>query len=314
MDDFVTDDYDATSEEGVVRGQWRHIIAPVAAALITIAVCITFILTCLATPKVRRDTSKWLQVLVAFFVLISGILDTFFQSAHETRANEIWKLKGFCKFLLPLHQSFYLLIPLGLVAVSLERLVSLWKGKEKGSSFTKKTTLVVGIILVVVCVVSSYIIHGVQGEVEVKIVDDARWCEASTEQRDILHHSEEAGFILLVLVTIILVVKFIKVRHCDGETYPPDRILPFIFGNLVEIVQVLLSMVIADLLFKFFSMDNLGELIVLLIWLLGQSDTRAALRTACCPYLTEKKDGDAEWPKVVRQNSLTITWASLRLK
>ena len=287
MDDFVTGNYDATGGEGEARGQWRHIIVPLAAALITIAVCITFILTCLTTPKIRRDTSKWLQILVALSVLIYGIADNFYRSAHETGANRLWELKGFCGFFLPLRRSFSLLTSLAMVAVSLERLVSLWKAKKQGSSFTKKATLVVSAVLVVVCLVLSYIIHNVVGEVEVTTTDGVTSCEVSTKIARILGKIVPVAPIVNFLLTVIMICKLIKVRHCDGEAYPLDRILPFILGNCVMVVHVILSMVIA--------MNHLAAyLVVLLIWLLGQSDTRNAIRTACCPCLPEKKDGDVE--------------------
>ena len=294
MGDFVTDGYDSSGGDDK-PGEWPYIVAEIASTVITIAVCITFILICLTTPKVRKDTSKWLQLLVATSVLSFKMTDIFIALAGDTGAHRLWKLRGLCDFLLPLHKGLKLLIPCGVGVVSIERLVTLWKGMRTASSFTKKTAAVVSGVLVVAILVFCYTIHIVYGGSGTVKIDGVYICAVADEVVAVYKAINPVAPVILLLLTIIMVGRLIKARHCDGDEYPRDRILPFILGNVLMIMGAFLAMGVANVKGGArLSAFNPVPIIVLLIWLLGQSDTRTVVRTNCCPCLPDKNNGDVQ--------------------
>ena len=114
--------------------------------VVVLAISLAHIVICVGVPKVRADPSKWLQLLVVISILLSLLLNLAHGWGRHTGLHVIWTAPGLCQVVMPLVMALVMLINTGFILVSIERLVTLWKGKTTGSAFSQRATAILGAV------------------------------------------------------------------------------------------------------------------------------------------------------------------------
>ena len=142
----------------------------------------------------------------------------------------------------------------------------------------------------VVLVLSYGIVHGL-GHVTMWIYRGVNYCTFVPRAEPVFIIVDEIeGFIISVL-TVFLIGRLCKTR-CRGEgKYPMDKVIPVIVGNVLYMFAVGMKAPMNDIVLWLYLVI---VIIVLLVWLLGESDLRQPLQETCCPCCSSMEDEENE--------------------
>ena len=175
--------------------------------------------------------------------------------------------------------------------LSLERLVTLWKEETTGSAFSKRATAILLAVTVAVVLELSYgIVHGL-GHVTMRIYRGVNYSTFVPRAEPVFIIIDEIeGFIILVL-TVFLIGRLCKTRCCGEGKYPMDKVIPVIVGNVFYIFAAGMKASMNDIVPWLYLAI---VIIILLVWLLGESDLRQPLQETCCPCCSSREDEENE--------------------
>ena len=286
----VFDEYtDLPSVETFVVADVPVVFIMVASVLASI-ICIAHIATCLGSPKVRADPSKWLQLLTVLSLLVSFLLDLTDGWGPQIGLNRIWGIPGLCQVLQPTIAALTILFTTGLILVALERLVALWKDGDPGPAFSQRTTAILLAITVAAAFVFSYGICFGLGGVHFSHYGSVYFCTYSEGSHHTFFILNFVGAVVVVILTAFLIGRLCKVR-CVGETYPMDKALPVIAGGLVFTIYFLVM---------FFTGNSIPwiHLVALpaipAIWFLGDKDLRRQFKKICCRCCLQEDEDETK--------------------
>ena len=257
--------------------------------IVIVALSLAHIVICVGVPKVRADPSKWLQLLVVTNILLSVLINLAHGYGQHTGLHVIWTVPGVCKVVAPLIMALGPLLSTGLILVSLERLVTLWKEETTGSAFSQRATAILLAVTIGVALVLGYgIIYGV-GDVHTITYHGANYCTIGPGGLPFFMVVVQIEGLILLILTAFLISRLCKTRCCDGGNYPLDKVVPVIVGNVLYVISDGLKIAIGDIrIVPWIYM--MMVIILLLAWLLGEGDLRRALMKTCFPCCLSGED------------------------
>ena len=100
--------------------------------------------------------------------------------------------------------------------------------------------------------------------------------------------------LIIFILTVFLIGRRCKERRCGDGNYSVDKVVPVIMGNVFCVFADGVKAYIADILPWVYLVI---VVLILLVWLLGESDLRRPLKRICfpcCPPEEGEEDDDEE--------------------
>ena len=274
--------------------------------IILIGLCLTYIIVVLRTPKLRDDHAKWLQLAVASSILLDSSVDILYVIAEVTHLHHAYLIQGVCQVFLPVIWATAFLNVLGMVAVTIERLMSLWRGNDRVAGFGQTLTLVIiaGLTFISWATPIAFI-YGFGG---VHVRYNGRYgiysCEGTPTAHIILMLLLGLDSPALFLINFLLIGRLCKSQRCDAEPYEVGKIIHVIISNFILVFSDALVVIARDITGSRFGVGPFVLIAIMLLWLLADSTVRKPLRAMCCPCCPHAPQDDDRLDLVVNYSAV----------
>jgi len=273
-------------------------IASISIGATVLGLSLGFIIVTNATASLRKDSAKWLQQTVAYGITLYVANE--FMDPHLP-----WQVSGVCEFFWPLTWSCRYLIYLGLMLVTVERGIAVWK-EDPGVPAISQLIAAVCIGVVATCSVAlGYGVTFGMGKLQTAVTpentivcdDDGDLTQSST--LDFAHTIAHGTLsIVLLIPTAICIGRLCRSRVCVATNpfilFDSDKVMPILVGNLILVLTVLIDIVLKqtrpDVLWK---TEPFGLIIMLALWIGWDQEVRSAYGRICCPCCCgERKESE----------------------
>ena len=253
--------------------------------------------------RLFRNIAKWPRVAVVISLIVDVWLDVSLQLETHEHIPSLWRYFGFCQLLMVVHFIFDACVYTGLVVASFERLISLWLGDRDKPGFDRPATIgwiCAGFAISAVwsvCILFAdnkgpFLHH--QGSTDICVVTLDRFYEVLTVTR------------IIELTVLLLLAMFLIGRLChsqihESKPYPRNQIVPTALADLIMVVAIFITEML-----EFYSMAlSLAKFLVLLVFLIGESDMRWSYKKLCCPCLLDD-DPVGERARLMHRHTTTF--------
>ena len=252
--------------------------------VILMGLCFTYFVVVLRKPKLRDDHGKWLQLMVVGSILLVSSLDILYVIAEVSYLHRAYLFQGVCHVFLPVIWTTTFLNELGMIAVTIERLMSLWRGNDRVAGFGQTLTLVVLSGITVISWATPFaLIYGFGG-VHVTYHDDigVYSCEGTLTAGIILELILGLDSPALFIMNLVLIGRLCRSQRCDADPYEVGKIIHIIITNFILVFCDVL-VIVYEVTTSRFAVEPFALIAVMLLWLLADNTVRRPLRAMCCP-------------------------------
>ena len=293
-----------SDEEEVTSLHSDHLVAAyVILALLVLWFGLTYLAIFVSESRRFRNIAKWPRVAVVISLIVNIWLEVSLQLETHERIPSLWRHFGFCQFLMVVHFVFDACIYVGLVLASFERLISLWIGDPDKPGFNVPATIGCLCAGFVVSAIWSVCIlfagsHGPflhqQGNIDICVVVFDRFILVFSITRII-------EWVILLLLAMFLTGRLCHSQIHGSKPYPRNQIVPTAVADMIMVIAIIINQQM-----KFYVMAmSLAKLLVILVFLIGESDLRLAYKKMCCSCL-EDDDPFGEKVRLMHHHHTTV--------
>lgn len=248
-----------------------------------IGVSVTYLVVCLRSTNLRRNHGKWFQMAAAAANVAFNTCITMDFVMTYSGKQVMAKVPGLCVIGVPVAWIGDHLFTVCLVLATLERLVSMWRGDSKVAGFTARNTCIVLVVTTgVLTIFVTGLVFGLGG-VQVGHSQGLSYCYTGEHSFMALSFLYLPAYFVLLVLTCLMCGRLCKTRFCDAQPYPLHKTLPIIIGNVLMIMAFMVLLSMENWLLYSLDLEPFVHIILFLVWLLAEIDTRGAYCRMCCP-------------------------------